>query len=58
MRERREKERAREKSTERECKGGERECTGRCSVESEMRGSQTRGSRCVDATDAGFDTRV
>ena len=57
MRERREKERAREKSIERECRGrentGERECTGRRGFESE-----TRESRRVDATNAGFETRI
>ena len=46
MRERREKRRAREKSIERvqrERIQGERECAGRREVESETRGSQTRG---------------
>ena len=58
MRERREKERARERSPQRESAEEERECTGRCSVESETWESQTRESRCVDATNAGFETRV
>ena len=42
MRERREKERARERSPKRECIGRvyrERECTERCGVECETRGS-------------------
>ena len=48
MRERREKERTRERSTWRE-----RECSGGREFESE-----TRGSHRVDATNAGFETRV
>ena len=43
---------------ERECTGGERVCTGECGFESETRGSQTRESRRVDATNARFETRV
>ena len=62
MRERREKVRARERSMERERERervqGERLCTGGREFESETRGSQTRESRCVDAIDAGFETRV
>ena len=55
---RREKELEREReSLEREV-NGKRECTGRRGFESETRGSQTRESRRVDATNAGFDTRV
>ena len=51
----------REMSIEREYKEREyreRECAGRCGVESETRGSQTRESRCIDSTNAGFETRV
>ena len=54
MRERREKVRAREKSTERERVQGERLCIGGRKFESETRGSQTRESRRVDATNVGF----
>jgi len=46
----------REMSIERECREREyreRECAGRCGVESE-----TRESRCVDSTNAGLETRV
>ena len=43
---------------ERECVQGERVCTGGRGFESETRGSQTRESRRVDATNAGFETRV
>ena len=60
MRERREKVRARERSPwrERERGQGERLCTGGREFESETRGSQTRGLRRVDATNARFETRV
>ena len=37
---------------------GERVCTGGHGFESETRGSQTRESRRVDVTNAGFKTRV
>ena len=59
MRERREKVRARGRGPwrERESVQGERVCTGGREFESETRGSQTRGSRHVDATNAGFETR-
>ena len=43
---------------ERESVQGERDCTGGRGFESETRGSQTRGSRCINATNAGFETRV
>ena len=43
---------------ERESVQRERDCTGRREFESETRGSQTRGSRCINATNAGFETRV
>ena len=63
MRERRENVRAREKSMEREyrekdCVQGERVCTGGREIESETQGSQTRESRRVVSTNAGFETRV
>jgi len=48
----------REVHGERESVQGERVCTGRRGFESETRGSQTRGSRCINATNAGFETRV
>ena len=37
---------------------GERVCTGGREFESETRGSQTRESRRVDATNVRFETRV
>jgi len=37
---------------------GERVCTGGREFEGETRGSQTRESRRVDTTNAGFETRV
>ena len=43
---------------ERECVQGERVCIGGCGFENETRGSQTRESHCVGATNAGFETRV
>ena len=52
MRERRENERL-EREVHRERVQREREGIGSCSVESE-----TRGSRCVYVTNAGFKTRV
>ena len=58
MRERREKERTRERSTWRESVYRERVCTGGRGFESETRGSQMRESRRVDATNARFETRV
>ena len=61
MRERREKVRARERSMERERERvyRERECVqGGHGFESETRGSQTRESRRIDATNARFETRV
>ena len=50
IRERKEKERARERSIWREsvCVQGERVCTAGREIESETRGSQTRESRRVD----------
>ena len=39
---------------ERECAQGERVCTGGRGFESETRGSQTRESRRIYATNAGF----
>ena len=62
MRERRDKEGAREKymgaERERESAQGGRVCTGGREIESETRGSQTRESRRVDATNARFETRI
>ena len=59
-REERERENQREKYMERVCVcvQGERVCTGGREFESETWGSQTRESRRVDATNAGFETRV
>ena len=42
---------------EREYVRGERVCTGRRRFESETRGSQTRESRRLDATNVRFETR-
>ena len=42
----------------RESVQGERLCTGGREFESETRGSQTRESRRVDATNARFETHV
>ena len=59
MRERRDKVRARERNPWRESVQGEREIAYRGrEFESETRGSQTRESRRVDATNARFETRV
>ena len=38
---------------ERESVQGERDCTGGRGFESETRGSQTQGSRCINATTLG-----
>ena len=43
---------------EREYVQGERVCSGGREFESETRGSQTRESRRIEATNAGFGTRV
>ena len=50
--------RARERSPWRERVQGEKVCTGGREFESETRGSQTRESRRVYVTNAGFKTRV